>query len=88
MGFREAIDGLCEKVGHEDIAEALGVSLQAIRQARLNGASKARRSPPEGWQEAVLRLAEDRLAHYRLLIESLSASSTGRSERDSDKSGP
>jgi hypothetical protein len=41
MNFREALDSLCEKVGHEDVAHALGVSVQAIRQARLVEAVRA-----------------------------------------------
>ncbi len=71
MDFREAIDDLCERVGHDDVAAALGVSVQTIRQARMQEATKAKRTPPSGWQEAVLKMAEDRLAHYAQLISDL-----------------
>ncbi len=71
MNFREATDSLCEKVDHEDVAEALGVSVQTIRQARLGEDSSARRAPPEQWEHAVIRLAERRVWHYRKLIERL-----------------
>jgi hypothetical protein len=78
MDFRQATDGLCSKVDHEDVARALGVSLQAIRQARLQPAAKAHRSPPAGWRDAVVRLAEEKVAHYRRLIEKLEAGDGGR----------
>lgn len=71
MDFREATDRLCRKVDHQDIAEALGVSLQSIRQARLPEATTARRDPPKDWRRAVIRLAEERVWHYRRLVESL-----------------
>jgi hypothetical protein len=34
MNFREAVDALCASLSHEDVAKALGVSLQTVRQAR------------------------------------------------------
>jgi hypothetical protein len=73
MDFRQATDGLCAKVDHEDVARVLGVSLQAIRQARLRPGGNAHRSPPPGWRDAVIRLAEEKVAHYRRLIEKLQA---------------
>jgi hypothetical protein len=74
MDFREATDGLCGKVDHEDVARALGVSLQTIRQARLQPETKSHRSPPRGWRDAVIRLAEEKASHYRRLVEELRAS--------------
>jgi hypothetical protein len=71
MNFREATDSLCVKVDHEDLATALGVSVQAIRQARLYPEAHSHRSPPEDWEHAVIRLAEERVWHYRQLIEKL-----------------
>jgi hypothetical protein len=73
MDFRQATDGLCAKVDHEDVARALGVSLQTVRQARLQPDANARRSPPAGWREAVIRLAEEKVGQYRRLIEQLRA---------------
>src|SRR3954451_14198617 len=78
MDFRQATDGLCAKVDHDDVARALGVSLQTIRQARLQRGSNAHRSPPAGWRDAVIRLAEEKVAHYRRLIEKLEASDSSR----------
>jgi len=71
MNFPEATDSLCEKVSHEDIAKALGVSVQAIRQARLKADADAFRAPPARWQARLIRIAEERVWHYRQLIESL-----------------
>ena len=33
--FREAVDSLCSALTHEDVAKALDVSVQTIRQARM-----------------------------------------------------
>ena len=46
---------LAEGVGkaREAAADALGVSVQAVRQARAAEGSTARRPPPEGWERAV-----------------------------------
>jgi hypothetical protein len=74
MDFREATDGLCVKVDHEDVARALGVSLQTIRQARLQPETKSHRSPPPGWRNAVLRLAEEKVRYYQGLIRELQTS--------------
>lgn len=78
MDFREATDSLCAKVGHEDVARALGVSTQTIRQARLKPGGDAHRPAPDDWQNAVIRLAEDRVWHYRKLIEAIRAERNGQ----------
>jgi len=56
---------------HADLAEALGVSAPLIRQARLNSAAAAHRSPPEGWERAVIRLATARAERLSALAERL-----------------
>lgn len=71
MNFREATDELCTKMDHEDLARAMGVSTQTIRQARTPAGAGAHRSPPDGWEHAVIRLAEKQVWHYRKLIEQL-----------------
>ena len=71
MDFKAAVDSLCEPIDHADIAKALNVSTQAVRQARLGPETKARRAPPQDWSNAIIRLAEERVWHYRKLIESL-----------------
>jgi hypothetical protein len=69
MNFREAVDTLCATIGHDEVAEALGVSVQTVRQARMKEDSSAFRAPPKDWEAAVIRLAEKRVWHYRRLIE-------------------
>jgi len=71
MHFREAVDALCKPLTHEDVAEALGVSVQTVRQARLKQDSDAFRAPPKNWKKGIIRLAESRITYYRKLIEKL-----------------
>jgi hypothetical protein len=71
MNFKEATDQLFDGVSHQDLASALGVSVASIRQARLNPTAKAHREPKKDWEGAVIRLAENRVWHYRKLIEKL-----------------
>jgi hypothetical protein len=75
MTFKKATDRLFSRVDHEDLAKALGVSIASIRQARLTRNALARRSPPQDWENAVLRLAEERVRHFGKLIEEIRASS-------------
>jgi hypothetical protein len=75
MNFKEATDAVCSGLGHEEVATTLGVSVQSVRQARLNYGN-AKRPPPKGWQRAVIRLAERRILYYRKLIEELRAEAT------------
>ena len=77
MDFREATDDLCEGISHEALAKALGVSVATVRQARLGAAAKAHRGPPREWQYALIRLAEERVWHYRNLIEQLRRTNGG-----------
>jgi hypothetical protein len=74
MEFREAVDALCKPVTHQDVAKALGVSVQTVRQARLSDDSDAFRAPPKNWKKAIIRMAEARVLHYGKLIEKLKVS--------------
>ncbi|MCH9052166.1 MAG: hypothetical protein IIA72_13980 [Proteobacteria bacterium] len=78
MKFKEATDSLFSTIGHAAFAEALGVSVASVRQARLRKEAKAHRGPPSDWQDTVIRLAEERVWHYRKLIEKLHAQSEQR----------
>jgi hypothetical protein len=71
MDFRKATDELCARIDHDDIAGALGVSIQTVRQARMAPDVPAHRSPPDQWEKVLIRLAEERLSHYRKLIDRL-----------------
>jgi DNA-binding XRE family transcriptional regulator len=71
MKFRKAVDALCSALTHEDVAKALGVSVQTIRQARMKEESKSSRAPPPNWEQALVRLAENRVSYYRKLMDKL-----------------
>ncbi len=71
MDFKKATDELFERIDHEELAKALGVSVASIRQARLDEASKAHRTAPKGWEGAVLKLAEKEIAHFQRLAAAL-----------------
>jgi hypothetical protein len=73
MNFREATDSLFSRVDHEELAKVLGVSVAAIRQARLRPDASAHRPPPAKWRQAVLRLARERAGHYQRLAGKLAA---------------
>lgn len=71
MDFKKATDALFAPVTHQELADALGVSVATIRQARLSREALARRNPPEGWEGAVARLAEARAKRLAKLAERL-----------------
>ena len=73
MNFRKATDDLLAGVSHEELAKALGVSVATVRQARLANDAKAHRSPPEGWESVILRMAKQRADHYKRLVARLGA---------------
>jgi len=62
MDFKKATDELLAGISHQELADALGCSVPTVRQARLDEGAKARRSPPEGWQAVVAKLAKARAA--------------------------
>jgi hypothetical protein len=57
MDFVEATDVLFSHVRQEELAEAMGISVASIRQARLRRDAKGYRTPPAGWEKAVAKLA-------------------------------
>ena len=71
MNFREATDELLAHATLEDLAKTLGVSVQALRQARAVEGTSGYRSPPEGWEKGVLRLAKAQERHFRGLAGKL-----------------
>ena len=60
MDFKTATDRVAGGISHAEIAEAAGVSVQTIRQARLDPAVSGYRPPPTGWESILARLARDR----------------------------
>jgi hypothetical protein len=82
MNFKSATDRLFSRIDHKDLAKALGVSVASIRQARLKPDALAHRSPPLGWENALVRLANERVRHFRELVEEIRGSSkTGHSSQ-------
>lgn len=71
MDFNEATNRLCERIHHKDVAQALGVSVQTVKQARLGSGKSARRPAPAGWRDQIIRLAELRARHYQGLVDEL-----------------
>ncbi len=71
MNFRKATDELIATVTLEDLATALGVSLQAVRQARAAEGTTAYRSPPKGWEQAIVRIAKKQASRYEKLADKL-----------------
>ncbi|MGH7476577.1 MAG: hypothetical protein ACRELD_09835 [Longimicrobiales bacterium] len=71
MDFVEATDRLTECPTHEDVASAVGVSINTIRQARLNRENAGYRPPPSTWEAAVARLARKRAQELQKLAEQL-----------------
>ena len=71
MNFKQATDALMESVTMEDLAKEMGVSVQALRQARAAENSTARRSPPAGWEVGVKKLAEVRATRLKKLASAM-----------------
>ncbi len=72
LEFRKATDDLLSAcLSHQEIAEAMGASVASFRQARLPGDAKAYRKPPDGWERAVIKLAEQRATRLQRLAERL-----------------
>lgn len=69
--FRKATDELFSVISHQELAKALGCSVASIRQARLDENAAAHRKPPEGWEEAVRKLAEQRAGAFARLAAKL-----------------
>jgi hypothetical protein len=71
MDFKTATDQVAGCISHAEIAEAAGVSIQTIRQARMDPASPSYRPPPKGWQVAVAHLIRQRVDDLLNLAASL-----------------
>jgi hypothetical protein len=73
VDFKKATDILTRRITAEEIAEAAGVSISSIARARLDPASSAYRSPPEEWEQALIRLARQREHQLGEFIQQLRA---------------
>lgn len=75
MDFKKSTDSLLEAVTLEDLAVALGASVQAVRQARTAEGSASHRSPPSGWEAATAKLAREQAEKLVDLAARLESSS-------------
>jgi hypothetical protein len=73
MEFKKAADELLTSLTAVDLANEIGCSVQSVKQARMNADTASRRSPPQGWEAAALRLAKKQIAHFTRLAEKLAA---------------
>jgi len=69
--FRKATDELFSVISHQELAKALGCSVASIRQARLAESATAHRKPPEGWEEVVQKMAEQKAGAFARLAAKL-----------------
>ncbi|HVZ27737.1 MAG TPA: hypothetical protein VG798_03695 [Rhizomicrobium sp.] len=73
MDFKKITDELFARVTSDDLAKETKMSGQTIRKARLEQGTSASRSPPPGWEKAVVRLAERQISHFQKLIAKIRA---------------
>ncbi len=69
MDFKTATDVL--GLPATRIAEEFGLQPQTIRQMRLAPNAASYRSPPEGWQKVLARLARERGSELKGLVDAL-----------------
>jgi hypothetical protein len=69
MDFRTATNIL--GIPAADLADAFGLEPQTIRQMRLAADARGHRSPPNGWEQVVARLARERGRELHGLAEQL-----------------
>lgn len=77
MDFKTATDRVAGCISHAEIAEAVGVSVQTIRQARLDPSAPGHRPPPANWQEVLARLARERSRKLRAFADEMSERNYG-----------
>lgn len=71
MDYREATDILAKRATLEEVAAELGVSVQALKQARLDRDASGYRSPPPGWERAVAAVARRHAGDLAMLATAL-----------------
>ncbi len=71
MDFKKATDELLACISHQKLADALGVSVATVRQARLDAGAKAHRGAPDGWQAVIRKLALGQAKRLNRLAEQL-----------------
>lgn len=74
MDFKTATDIL--GLPATDLAEVFGLQPQTIRQMRLAPDAVNYRSPPDGWETVLVRLAKERGRALKALVEALERRAT------------
>lgn len=69
IDFKTATDILA--LPATELAEAFGLQPQTIRQMRLSPDAVNYRSPPDGWQKVLVRLAKERGRELKSLVDAL-----------------
>ena len=77
MNFKQATDVLGDYVTHQRIAAECSVSVQTIRQARLDKENSNHRSPPRTWSRVIARLARQRAKELERLATDLKGGEEG-----------
>ena len=77
MDFQNATDRMMELgASLRELATELGVSHQAVMQARMDPSTTSYRKPPEGWRDAILKIARRRQEGFEGLIQELEEENT------------
>lgn len=60
MTFRDVTDELLKCFTAAQIAERIGCSVGAVKQARLDPSNAGHRPPPPGWEKPLRKMARER----------------------------
>lgn len=69
--FKQAGDTLC--LSGRELAALLGISVQRVKQARLDPQAAGYRAPPAGWEGKLLQVARTRGKELQALALALEA---------------
>lgn len=76
MDFKTATDRVSGCISHAEIAAAMGVSLQTVRQARMDFSAPGHRPAPAGWQVVLAQLARERSKELSVFADELNPEPT------------
>jgi len=85
MNFMKASSRLIDRTTLADLAAELGVSATLLSQARFPVRSPSHRSPPDGWEAALVKLARQRALELADLAERLTPAAARRRARRSPR---
>ena len=71
MDFKAATDRMIPAITLADLSAEMGMSVAAVRQARLDPTGPSYRTPPVGWQKAIAKLCRKRGGELVKLAEEL-----------------